>query len=115
MLTDDGGHYGFGGLCAGTATLQATLPSGQISPAASVSLTGQNQVQLDLGLSPESTSVPTATATTILTATPEPDLPVTGHSGWLLVGGAMLGALLLLSAGARRVLGAKERTGRRNR
>ena len=42
------------------------------------------------------------------TATPEPDMPETGYSGWLLIGGALLGALLLLTAGARRLLGARQ-------
>jgi protocatechuate 3,4-dioxygenase beta subunit len=112
MMTDDGGHYGFGGLCAGTVTLQATLPNGQVTPAATASLTGQNTVHLDLRVSSSGTTVPSATAVSQQTPTPEPDMPATGHSGWLLVGGAMLGVLLLLSAGARRLLGARERTGK---
>jgi hypothetical protein len=112
MLTDDTGHYGFGGLCAGTATLQAAA-QGQTSPASSVSLTGQNSVQLDLMLSPGNKTVPSATTAAGQTPTPEPEMPATGHSGWLLVGGALLGALLLLSAGARRLMGVREPT--RNR
>jgi cytoskeletal protein RodZ len=105
MLTDDNGHYGFGGLCAGTVTLQAVLPGGQTTPAIAASLTGKNNVQLDLRL------VPADTATTQPTSTPEPNMPATGHPNWLLVGGALLAALLLLSAGARRALLVRGRTG----
>jgi hypothetical protein len=113
-LTDAAGRYGFGGLCAGPASLQASL-SGQVGPAALVTLTGENTVYLDLRLSstgaasPSATTAPATTAVAGQTPTAEPDMPATGHSGWLLVGGAVLGAVLLLSAGARRLAGARER------
>ena len=109
IMTNDEGHYGFGGLCAGTAVLQAFLPNGRTSPPVSVSLTGQNSIQLDLRPDMGTTSVPTTSAqqTTVPTARPtstQAEMPETGFSGWLLAGGAGLAALLLLSAGARRRL-----------
>jgi hypothetical protein len=109
IMTDDQGRYGFAGLCAGTAVLQAFLPDGQASQAVSVNLTGQNSVPLDLGAGQGGTSVPTAagqqtTAPTAGPTTSEAEMPTTGFSGWLLAGGAGLAALLLLSAGARRRL-----------
>jgi hypothetical protein len=100
--TDDQGQYGFAGLCSGAAILQAYLPSGQTSSAVSVSFTGQNSVLLDLrpesdytALTPEPTRV-------------EAEMPVTGYSNWLLAGGAGLAVILLLTAGARRMLGRGE-------
>jgi hypothetical protein len=109
IMTNDEGHYGFGGLCAGTAVLQAFLPNGRTSPPVSVNLTGQNSIQLDLRPDMGTTSVPTTSAqqTSVPTAQPtstQAEMPETGFSGWLLAGGAGLAALLLLSAGARRRL-----------
>lgn len=119
IMTDNQGRYGFGGLCAGSAVLQAFFPDGQTSQAVSVSLTGQNSIQVDLGPAPAGTSVPTATSqqtagpTAYPTAQPtsgsEAEMPETGFSGWLLAGGAALAALLLLTAGARRTLRLRER------
>lgn len=108
-MTDDQGHFGFGGLCAGTAVLQAFLPNGRTSPVVSVNLTGQNSVQLNLAPDLGGTTVPTESGqqTTAPTAGPTVsgvEMPTTGFSGWLLAGGAGLAALLLLSAGARRRL-----------
>jgi hypothetical protein len=113
IMTDDGGQYGFAGLCQGTVTLQAFLPSDQASPVASVTLNGKDAVWLDLGLG-GSGAAPTATntagtATPQPASTPEAEMPVTGFSGWLLAGGAALGALLLISAGARRALLVREK------
>lgn len=109
IMTNDEGHYGFGGLCSGTAVLQAFLPNGRTSPPVSVNLTGQNSIQLDLRPDMDTTSVPTTSAqqTSVPTAQPtstQAEMPETGFSGWLLAGGAGLAALLLLSAGARRRL-----------
>jgi hypothetical protein len=44
MLTDDQGHYGFGGLCAGLATIQAFLPGGQASQSARINLPPDTRV-----------------------------------------------------------------------
>jgi hypothetical protein len=113
MLTDDGGNYGFGGLCPGTASLRAFLVNGQTSPAMSVNLDGQNYIQLNLSVSQAGATVPAqSTEAAQQTPTPQPDMPTTGYSGWLLLGGALLATLLLLSAGARRLLGAREDTDR---
>ena len=103
MLTDSDGHYGFGGLCGGTYTLQATLPGGQTMQAATVTVNGQNSVRLDLG-------GPAAANPTAIQPDPaaEPSMPTTGYSGWLLVAGAALGIMLLLFAGARRILGSRQ-------
>jgi hypothetical protein len=112
MMTNDAGHYGFGGLCAGAATLNAALPDGQMTGGAAVTLNGQDHVQVDLSLgsaaapttSPTATGVTTKTtdATSEQTPSPEPSMPATGFPGWILVGGALLGAFLLLaSAGVR--------------
>ena len=107
-LTNDNGQYGFAGLCAGTATLSATLPDGQAGAVATVNFDGQNSVYLDLGASQDSATTPTASTGTPAAAqeTPvaEADMPATGFSGWLLAGATLLGALLLASAGARRAL-----------
>jgi hypothetical protein len=114
MMTDDSGHFGFGGLCAGSATLQATLPNGQMTAAATVSLDGKSSVHVELRTGTVSTAAPTQAAATATgqaaqqSPTPEPSMPVTGYSGLLLVGGAILGVLLLLFAGARRSLGARD-------
>jgi len=103
MLTDSGGRYAFGGLCSGLYTVQATLPGGQTTQAATASVTGQNTVQLDLRVSAA------ASATSAQSGpTSEPDMPTTGFSGWLLAGGAALGIVLLLAAGARRALGSRQ-------
>ena len=92
----------FGGLCAGSYTLQATLPSGQTTSSATTSVNGQNQVRLDLRVSPAATTAPGVTGTPQPVSTSEPEMPGTGFSGLLLAGGALLGILLLLAAGARR-------------
>ena len=102
MLTNDEGQYGFAGLCAGAATLQATLPDGQLTASVAVEFDGKNSIALDLGLS--SLAVPQTTSAALPTPTPEPEMPQTGYSGWALAGGAILGVLLLLFAGARRTL-----------
>ncbi len=102
ILTNDEGRYGFAGLCAGTVTLQATLPDGQVSPVATANLTGQNTVYLDLVFLPAGATVTGEPTITGQTSTPEPEMPATGQASWLLVGGALLGMLVLLSAGARR-------------
>lgn len=110
MLTDDNGHYGFGGLCAGAVSLTAYLANGQISQSAQVSLNGKDKVQVDLSASSAGAAIITDTPPAQQTPTPEPEMPVTGHSGWLLVGAALLGALLLITAGARRALSVQQRT-----
>jgi hypothetical protein len=111
IMTDDGGHYGFGGLCAGTVTLQAALPNGRNTSPATANLDGQSSVHIDLSVSPAGvtgTTLPVATtAAAQQTPTPTPEMPTTGYANWLLVGGALLGLLLLLSAGARRAFGHK--------
>jgi hypothetical protein len=123
IMTNDEGLYGFSGLCAGTATLQAFLVDGKASPLVTVSLTGQNSLRADLSLVPGAIGAPTTTtsATTAPgqqspqpTTAPQAEMPTTGFSGWLLAGGALLGALLLLSAGARRALHARDRSQNRN-
>ena len=103
MLTDSGGHYAFGGLCSGSYTVQATLPGGQTTQAATASVTGQNTIQLDL-------RAPAAASSTPAQPSPssEPNMPTTGFTGWLLAGGAALGIVLLLIAGARRALGSRQ-------
>ena len=108
MLTDDEGHYGFGGLCAGTATLQAFLPNGQTSQSARINLNGQEIIRVNLSVL--SAGAATGAPAPQQSPTAEPDMPVTGYSGLLLAGAALLGALLLLLGGTRRVLGAHERT-----
>ncbi len=108
MLTDDEGHYGFGGLCAGTATLQAFLPNGQTSQAARINLNGQEIIRVNL--SALSAGAATGAPAPQQSPTAEPDMPTTGYSGLLLAGAGLLGALLLLLAGTRRVLGVHERT-----
>ncbi len=113
MLTDDDGHYGFGGLCPGTATLRAALPGGRVSPTTMVDLDGKKHLYLDLSLQPAQASATATRSTVQPTATGEPDMPATGYSGWLPVGAGVLGALLLLTAGARRLLGGRERPGGR--
>jgi hypothetical protein len=108
MLTDDQGHYGFGGLCAGLATIQAFLPGGQASQSARINLNGQEIIRLNLSVL--SAGAATSAATPQQSPTAEPDMPTTGYSGLLLAGAALLGALLLLLAGTRRALGVHERT-----
>lgn len=113
MMTDDQGRYGFGDLCPGTAVLQAFLPNGGTSPAASINLTGQNSVHLNLGPNLGGTTAPTSPAQQTTGPTTQPttsgaEMPATGFSGWLLAGGAGLAALLLLSAGVRRRLRGNE-------
>jgi hypothetical protein len=117
-LTNDNGQYGFAGLCAGTSTLSATLPDGQPGAVATVSFDGQNSVYLDLGVSQNSATTPTAStgkpAAAQQTPIAEADMPATGFSGWLLAGATLLGALLLASAGARRVLFTSEQSRRKD-
>jgi hypothetical protein len=114
MLTGDDGHYGFGGLCAGTVTLSAVLVGGQTCAGATVSMDGHSTSQVNLavaqggGPQPTSTALATATRQAVpAVATPEPGMPSTGFPGWLLVGMALLGVVVLLSAGARRVFVAR--------
>jgi|GEM_PF-2002859 len=115
IMTDDDGRYGFAGLCAGQATLQAFLASGQSGPIVIVTLTGSNSLRQDLRFATSSAAPTQATQASQATAQPTPTgtaeagMPVTGYAGWLLAGGAALGALLLVSAGGRRVLQAYER------
>jgi hypothetical protein len=116
IMTDDNGRYGFAGLCAGTATLRAFLASGQAGPVAVVTLSGNSSLRQDLSFATSSTAPAAAaqasqgTGQPLATDAAGAGMPVTGYAGWLLVGGAALGALLLLSAGGRRALQAYERT-----
>ncbi len=103
MQADGDGHYAFGGLCSGSYTLQATLPNGKTTQAATASVTGQNSIRLDLRVTAAASTTPAQPG-----PTSEPSMPTTGFSGWLLAGGAALGILLLLFAGARRVLGSRQ-------
>jgi hypothetical protein len=103
-MTDDSGHYGFAGLCAGSATLSAVLSNGQASQGAAVTLNGRDAREVNLSAVPIQATVAATATLAQQTATPEPDLPATGYSGWLLAGAALLGLFLLLSAGMRRVL-----------
>jgi hypothetical protein len=119
VMTDDNGRYGFAGLCAGTASLQAFLAGSQVGSVATVNLSGNDTLRQDLGFvaslpgSAPAAQASQPTAQPAPTDTAEAGLPVTGFAGWLLVGGAALGALLLVSAGGRRALQAYERA--RNR
>jgi hypothetical protein len=114
MMTDDNGRFGFGGLCAGGATLQGTLPNGQLTAAAAVSLDGESNVNVELSTQTGGAAAPTQAAATATgqtaqpNSTPQPSMPMTGYSGSLLVGGAILGALLLIAAGARRSLSTRD-------
>lgn len=108
MLTDDLGQYGFGGLCAGPATLQAFLPNGQASQSAWINLNGHEIIRLNLSV--VSAGAATGAPAPQQSPTAEPDMPATGYSGLLLAGAALLGALLLLLAGTRRALGVHART-----
>ena len=109
MMTDDRGHYGFGGLCAGTLTVVATLPGGQESFAGTVEVDGRSGYRLDLGGpqagSEEAASTTTASPAPAAQSTPaaEPEMPMTGFAGWPLLGFALLGVLILLLVGARRL------------
>lgn len=120
MMTDDRGHYGFGGLCAGTLTLVATLPGGQESFAGTVEVDGRSGYRLNLGGpqvgSDEAAPTVTASQTTAAQATPaaEPEMPMTGFAGWPLLGVALLGVLALLLAGARRLWVAQAETPRQD-
>jgi hypothetical protein len=108
MLTDDQGQFGFGGLCAGETKVQAFLTSGETSASTTVRLTGDNSVEVDLNAGGQATAVPTSVPAEQQadqeTETAEAGMPVTGFSGWLLAGAVLLGILMLLTAGARRVL-----------
>jgi len=108
MMSDDNGHYGFGGLCAGTVTLQAYLLNGQTSQTAQANLNGKDSVRLDLRVQQTGSAAVTQAPTSQPTVTPAPDMPATGYSGLLLVGAALLGALLLILAGTRRALRVEE-------
>ena len=110
MLTDDNGHYGFGGLCAGTATLTAYLLTGETTQPGQASLNGKDSVRLDLHTLAAGIATATYAPIAQQTPTPEPQMPVTGYSGWLLIGAALLGVLLLATAGARRALSVQQRT-----
>jgi hypothetical protein len=110
IMSDDNGHYGFGGLCAGTATLTAYLPDGQVSQPVRVTLNGQDSASAVLSLLSAGVSTATRAPTPEPTSTPAVEMPVTGYSGWLMVGGALLGGLSLLSAGARRAWRVRDRT-----
>jgi hypothetical protein len=112
MLTDDAGQYGFNQLCPGKASVQAFLADGQVSQLAELDLNGRDPVELALSVA--STGAVVAEATSEPTPTLEPDMPVTGYTGWLLVGGGMLAAFLLLVAGARRAITVRERSGGRD-
>jgi hypothetical protein len=110
MMTDDNGRFGFGGLCAGSATLQGTLPNSQLTAAAAVSLDGKSGVNIELSTQTGGASAPTQAAATATdqdaqpSPMPEPSMPITGYSGLLQVAGTILGALLIVFAGARRLL-----------
>ncbi len=108
MMSDDHGHYGFGGLCAGTVTLQAYLLNGQTSQTAQANLNGKDSVRLDLRVQQTGPAAVTQAPMPQPTVTPAPDMPATGYSGLLLIGAALLGALLLILAGTRRALSVEE-------
>jgi hypothetical protein len=113
MLTDDQGQFGFGGLCPGETTLQAFLANGEASTSTTVSLTGDNSVEVDLNAGGQpATEAPTAAPTeqevAQETETAAAGMPLTGFSGWLLAGSVLLAVLMLLTAGARRVLDVHE-------
>jgi hypothetical protein len=115
MMTNDNGHYGFGGLCPGQVTLRAATAGGNVGPAVTVELDGKISLQVDLSLpsggatAPTAGTIPTTQSTSQPTSqpgtTPEPSMPSTGYSGLFLAIGAVLGILLLLFAGARRAWG----------
>jgi cytoskeletal protein RodZ len=110
MMTDDDGRYGFGGLCPGTLSLVATLPGGGMVHAATIEVDGKNAYDVNLtaqksgGGSTSEPAVAVPAQATEVSPTPEPSMPTTGYSGWLLLGGAAMGTLLLILAGARRTL-----------
>jgi cytoskeletal protein RodZ len=109
ILSDDNGHYGFGGLCSGTVSVSAAQPGGQMSPFVNLDLDGKSTFYLNLSMgavAQESPAQPEATELAAQqTPTPEPSMPQTGFSGGLLLSGVALAALLLLLlAGARRWL-----------
>ena len=108
MLTDDAGQYGFNQLCPGKASVQAYLADGQVSQLAELDLNGRDPVEIALSVAAAGAVV--ADETSDQTPTPEPDMPVTGYAGWLLVGGAGLAAFLLLVAGTRRAITVRERS-----
>ena len=109
VLTNDAGQYGFNQLCPGNASLQAFFVDGQVSELAELELNGRDDVQVQL-----SALAAEAAAISEPAATPEPEMPATGYTGWLLLGGALLAAFLLLVAGTRRVMTVRERTGGRD-
>ena len=76
-------------------------------------LTGDNSVEVDLNAGgQQATAAPTAAPTepqaTQAAVSAEVGMPLTGSSGWLLAGASLLGVLVLLTAGARRVLEVQE-------
>ncbi len=115
IMSDDNGQYGFAGLCAGAATVRAFLAGGQAGPVAAVTFSGNDSLRQDLSFATSAvapapaTQAGQVTAQPVPTGTAEAGMPVTGYPGWLLVGGAALGALLLVSAVWRRALQAYER------
>ena len=113
MLTDDQGQFGFGGLCPGETTVQAFLTSGEASASTTVRLSGDNSIEVDLSAGgAQATEAPTAAPaepqTVQVAASAEVGMPLTGFSGWLVAGAILLGVLMLLTAGARRVLDVHE-------
>jgi hypothetical protein len=116
MLTDDNGHYGFGGLCAGPATVNATLSNGQTTASTTVNLDGKKHFTVNLSLRQSAAATATSTATKAAqpTTPSEPSMPATGYPGWLLVGGAVVGVVLLLSAGVRRAVTILEQSHRQD-
>jgi hypothetical protein len=110
IMTDDQGHYGFGGLCAGTITLAAFLPDGQTGPSGTAVMDGRSPFHLDLSIgSPAASPTAQPTATTSpqavqQVATSEPSMPTTGSSSLLAVGAAALATLLLVVVGVGRSL-----------
>jgi hypothetical protein len=108
MLTNDGGQYGFDQLCPGLASLQAFLDDGQVSQLAELDLNGRDTVHVELNVA-SAGAVATDASTPQQTLTPGPDMPATGHEGWLMLGAALLAAFLLLVAGTRRVMTVRER------
>ena len=108
MLTNDGGQYGFEQLCPGLASLQAFLDDGQMSQLAELDLNGRDTVHVELSVA-SAGAVATDASTPQQTLTPGPDMPATGHEGWLMLGAALLAAFLLLVAGTRRVMTVRER------
>lgn len=109
MLTNDAGEYRFNQLCPGKASLQAFFVDGQVSQLAELELNGRDDVQIQLSVASAGAAAISESA-----ATPEPDMPATGYTGWLLLGGALLAAFLLIVAGTRRAMTVRDRAGGRD-